>query len=109
MSQRQEKLRLKIRTAEKENESARGRLRDVLIAGGNSSVIRAEIDDLHRRVESGNAELAEIAAAESDDRASRIAELAKSRAADSVGRIEATLDRLRPAKSETFIDEAHHD
>jgi hypothetical protein len=109
MSQRQEKLHLRIRVALADIEAAKLKLRSTLIAGESCGPVRCEIDDLHRRIEDARVELSEIAAAESDDRASRIAELAKSIAADSVGRIEATLDRLRPSKSETLIDEAHHD
>jgi hypothetical protein len=101
MTQREEKLRLKIRTAEKEIESAGGRLRDMLIAGGNSSVIRAELSDLHRRIESGNAELAEIAAAESDDRATRIAAMATTLADEAEAQIESKLAALRSAKPMT--------
>jgi SepF-like predicted cell division protein (DUF552 family) len=59
-------------------------------------VIRAEIDDLHRRVESGNAELAEIAAAEAQDQSARIAELAKSIAAEVEATLAEKLAALRP-------------
>ena len=102
MTQLETKIRIKIRTAERDIAAANLRLRDVLIDGGNSSVIRAELSDLHRRVESGNAEWTEIAA--SDDRAwgERVAELATTLADEAESKIKLTVDRLRPpAKTAT--------
>jgi hypothetical protein len=92
-----------------ETEAAKLKLRSALIARESCGPVRCEIDDLHRRIDAARVELAEIAAAESDDRAARIAELAKSIAADSVAKTKSTVDRLRPpAKTAPAELEDHH-
>jgi hypothetical protein len=109
MTQLETKIRIKIRTAERDIAAACLKLRDVLIAGANSSVIRAELSDLHRRVESGNAELSEIAASEDRARGERMSEMAATLADEAEAKIKATVDRLRPpAKTATAELEDHH-
>jgi hypothetical protein len=105
MSQRQEKLRIRIRVALGETEAAKLKLRSALIAGESCGPVRCEIDDLHRRIDAARVELSEIAAAESDDRAARMSEMATTMADEAEAKIKATVDRLRPpANPETMTE-----
>ena len=109
MSQRQDKLRLKIRTAEKEIESAAGRLRDALLTGAGSGPVRFEIDDLHRRIEDARVELAEIAASEDRARGKRLSAMSETIAAEAEATLAEKLAALRPpAKTATAELEDHH-
>jgi hypothetical protein len=57
MTDREKRIRLKIRTANAEAKAAVKRLRDALLAGEDTSPIRAEIEALNLRAEQGEVEL----------------------------------------------------
>jgi hypothetical protein len=96
MTDREKRIRLKIRTANAEAKAGLGRLRDAMLAGEPTGPIRAEIDALLLRAAQGEDELAETAAA-GRVRDQRLWTLAGAIAADATQNIESTVARLRPA------------
>ena len=107
MTQREEKLRVRIRTAEHDIDAAQARLRSALLAGGNTGPIRCELEDLHRRIHEAATELEALIEAADVARNEQIATLATGIAAGATAEIESKLAALRPpAKTESQIKES---
>jgi hypothetical protein len=97
MTDREKRIRLKIRTANAEAKAGLGRLRDALLAGEPTGPIRAEIDAFLLRAAQGEDELAEVATAFGRVRDQRLWTLAGALATATTAKIDSTVARLRPA------------
>src|SRR5450432_127413 len=105
MTDREKRIRLKIRTANAEAKAGLGRLRDALRAGEPTVSIRAEIEAFLLRAAQAEDELAEIAVAAGRVRDRRLWTLAGAIATAATQKIESTVARLRPAAKATLGDQ----
>jgi len=105
MTDREKRIRLKIRTANAEAKAGVRRLRDALLAGEETAAIRAEIEALNLRAEQGEVELQTLAAATGRACDERRWTLAGAIAAAATQNIESTVATLRPAAKATLGDQ----
>ena len=96
MTDRENRVRIRLRTAEKEIQDTRAKLRQTLIDGENTSALRRDLETLGVRVEQAEAELAGIAAAESRARSARLSAMTAELAGGAVAEIETLLATVRP-------------
>ena len=105
MTDRENRVRLKIRTAERATAEARQRLKAALIAGHNTGEIRREIEASEDRATAAAAELAGLALGNSRARAARLRTMSAELSSAAVSTINATLDPLRPPAPPQHINQ----
>ena len=96
MTDRENRVRIRLRTAEKEIQATRAKLREALVDGANTSALRRELETLGVRLDQAEAELAGIAEGEARGRARRLTAMSAELAGGASESIRSVLDRLRP-------------